>query len=123
MAIYPMIVYPKTSFLTHLQGSQAQELSAADGDLQNTQKELDAANAYYEKLRLWRGFLGIWIGSIVVFRRVLWDLVGFNGILQGFEAGILIGNMGFCAFGIDSGIQMGFGVEVKWKFWIQSKFH
>ena len=34
-------------------GSQAQELSAADGDLQNTQKELDAANAYYEKLRLW----------------------------------------------------------------------
>lgn len=36
---------------TSKKSSQAQELSAADGDLQNTQKELDAANAYYEKLR------------------------------------------------------------------------
>lgn len=36
-------------------GSQAQELNAAEADLQGTQKELDAAKEYFEKLRTGAG--------------------------------------------------------------------
>ena len=93
-------------------GSQTSELSAADGDRQNTQKELDAANAYYEKLRPTRGiFLEIsWKNRIHsdplwFFSGVFWKMSGGS---MGFDWDKNeMGKMGFVVHSGLTGILLG----------------
>ena len=45
---------------------RTEELSASEGDLQGTQKELDAATAYFEKLKPVPGFVGKWCSHLEI---------------------------------------------------------